>query len=125
MFLGANADDHLPLASLGRVEGSDGIVEGCGGANIRPESSVPHSLHDLTQLGAIGLDDEINRQAINRPRFDRADNGYQCSTCLDQARGPLLDVATDDIEDQIDSPDVFQRIVLQVDELMRPEVESL
>src|SRR5215468_8430093 len=43
-----NADDRLPPASLGRVEGSDGIVEGRYFADVRPQSSVPHPLDDLT-----------------------------------------------------------------------------
>src|SRR6266478_5385633 len=59
-----NADDRLPLASLGPVEGGDGVVEG-------------------------------------------------------------RDVAADDIEHQIDSADVFEDVVLEVDELLRAEVERL
>src|SRR6516162_7936063 len=39
--------------------------------------------------------------------------------------GPLLDVAADDIEHQIDAADVFQRVVVEVDELLRAEVERL
>jgi hypothetical protein len=38
---------------------------------------------------------------------------------------PLLDVAADDIENQIDSADVFQGVVVEVDELLRTEVEHL
>src|SRR5262245_48684016 len=52
----ANANDRLPRASFGRVEGGDGIVEGRDGSYVRPQSSVPRSLDDLTQLGTIGLD---------------------------------------------------------------------
>jgi hypothetical protein len=48
-----NADDRLPLASLGPVEGGDGVVEGRDVADVRPQSSVTHPLDDLTQLGAI------------------------------------------------------------------------
>src|SRR5439155_13615074 len=51
----ANANDRLPRASLGWVEGRDGIVEGRDVADVRPQSSVPHPLNDLTQLGTIGL----------------------------------------------------------------------
>src|SRR3954468_20414394 len=65
----ANADDRLPLASLGRVEGRKGIVEGRDVADVRPQSSVPHPLDDLTQLGAVGLDDEVDRQAVRGPRL--------------------------------------------------------
>ena len=28
---------------------------------VRPESSIPHPLADLTQLGAIGLDNEVDQ----------------------------------------------------------------
>src|SRR2546429_252422 len=120
-----NADDRLPLASLGRVEGGDGIVEGRDGADVRPQSSVPHTLHDLTQLGTIGLDNEIDRQAVGGPRLGRSDDGHQRSPGSNQTRGPLLDVAADDIENQVDSADVFQRVVVEVDELLRAEVEHL
>src|SRR6266567_456522 len=120
-----NADDRLPRASLGRVEGGDGIVEGRDVADVRPQASVPHPLDDLTQLGTIGLDDEVDRQAVGGPRLGRPDDGHQCSSGSNQACGPLLDVAADDIEHQIDAADVFQRVVVEVDELLRAEVERL
>jgi hypothetical protein len=59
--LWTNADDRLPLASLGRVEGRNGIVEGRDVVDVRPQPSVTHPPDDLTQLGAIGLDDEVDR----------------------------------------------------------------
>src|SRR6202035_2935756 len=37
----------------------------------------------------------------------------------------LPDVAADDIENQIDSADVFEDVVVEVDELLRAEVERL
>src|SRR3954453_22600767 len=51
---GTNADDHLPLTSLGPVEGGDGIVEGRDVADVRPQSSVPYPLDEPTQLGGMG-----------------------------------------------------------------------
>src|SRR6516165_2627 len=120
-----NADDRLPRASLGRVQGGDGIVEGRDVADVRPQSSVPHPLDDLTQLGTIGLDNEVDRQAVGGPRLGRPDDGHQCSSGSNHACGPLLDVAADDIEYQIDAADVFQRVVVEVDELLRAEVERL
>src|SRR6185369_16010117 len=101
-----NADDRLPRASLVRVEGGDGIVEGRDLADVRPQSSVPHPLNDLTQLGTIGLDNEVNRQAVGGPRLGRPDDGHQGSSGSYQARGLLLDVAADDIEHQIDAADI-------------------
>ena len=62
----ANADDRLPPASLGPVEGGDGVVEGRDVADVRPQSSVTHPLDDLTQLGAIGHENKVDRQAVGR-----------------------------------------------------------
>src|SRR5246127_4697284 len=118
-----SADDRLPLASLGPVESGDGIVEGRDVADVRPQSSVPHPLDDLTQLGTIGLDNEIDRQAVGGPRLGRPNDGHQCSSGSNQACGPLADIAADDIENQIDSADVFKGVSLEVDELPRSEVE--
>src|SRR6516162_4105722 len=98
-----NPDDRLPLASLGRVEGGDGIVEGRDVADVRPQSSVPDALDDLTQLGTIGLDNEVDGQAVGGPRRGRSDDGHQCSSGSNQACGPLANVAADDIENQMDS----------------------
>src|SRR5438067_9770623 len=120
-----NADDSLPRASLGRVEGGDGILEGRDVADVRPQSSVPHPLDDLTQLGTIGLDNEVDHQAVGGPRLGRPDDGHQCSSGSNEACGPLSDVAADDIEHQIDAADVFQRVVVEGDELLRAEVERL
>src|SRR3954454_23862332 len=120
-----NADDHLTRASLGRVEGADGFVESRDVADVRPQSSVPHPLDDLSQLRTIGLDNEVDRQAVARPRLGRSDDGHQRSSGSNQACGPLLDVAADDIKYQIDSADLLQVVVLEVDELLRAEVERL
>ena len=73
----------------------------------------------------IGLDNEVHRQAVVGPRLGRPDDGDQCSSGSNQAYGPLLDVAADDIEHQIDAADVFQRVVVEVDELLRAEVKCL
>src|SRR5262245_4070065 len=120
-----NADDRLPRAPLGRVEGGGGIGEVGGGGDGRPQSSTPHPLDDLTQLGTIGLDNEVDRQAVDGPRLGRPDDGHQRSSGSNQARGSLPDVAADEIEHQIDAADVFQRVVLEVDELLRAKVERL
>ena len=121
----ANADDRLPIESLGRVEGGDGILEGRDVADVGPQPSVAYPLDDLAQLGTIGLDDEVDCQAVGGPRFGRPDDGHQRSSGPDQGCGPLLDVAADDIEHQIDAADVFQDVVVEVDELLRAEVERL
>src|SRR5580704_4459996 len=119
-----NADDRLSRASLGLVEGGDGIVEGSHFADVCPQPTMLHPLDDLTQLGAIGYDDEVDSQAVRGPRLGRAGNGHQRSSGANQACRPLRDVAADDIENQIDCADVFQSFVVEIDELLCAEVES-
>src|SRR5256884_4299704 len=116
-----NADDRLSLASLGRVEGGDGVVESRDLADARPQSTIPHPLDDLTQLGAIGYDDKVDSQAARGPRLGRAGDGHQRSSGANQARRPLPDVAADDIENQIDFADAFQGAVIESDELLCAE----
>src|SRR5262252_155838 len=118
-----NADDRLPLASLGRVEGGDGFVESRDVADVRPQSSVTRPPDNLTQLGAIGYDDEVNRPAVSGPCLGRAGDGHQRSSGSNHARGPLRDVAAEDIEHQIDPADIFQSVVFEVHKLLRAEVE--
>src|SRR5437879_11907462 len=119
-----NADDRLSLDPLGRVEGGNRIVEGSHVADVCPQPTNPDPLDELTQLGAIGYDDEVDSQAARGPRLCRAGDGHQRSSGANQARSPLPDVAADDIENQIDFADVFQGVVIEVDELLCAEVES-
>src|SRR6516165_7284947 len=119
-----NADDRLSLDPLGRVEGGNRIVEGSHVADVCPQPTNPGPLDELTQLGAIGYDDEVDSQAARGPRLGRAGDGHQRSSGANQARRPLPDVAADDIENQIDFADVFQGFVIEVDELLCAEVES-
>src|SRR5262250_1393971 len=114
-----NADDRLSLNPLRWVEGGDGIVEGSHLADVCPQSTIPAPLDDLTQLGAIGHDDEVDSQAVSGPRLGRAGDGHQRSSGSNQACGPLRDVAAEDIENQIDSADIFQGVVIEVEELLR------
>src|SRR5215510_3632413 len=119
-----NADDRLSLDPLGRVEGANRLVEDSYGADVCPQPTIPDPLDELTQLGAIGYDDEVDSQAARRPRLGRAGNGHQRSSGANHARGPLRDVAAEDIENQIDPADIFQGVVIEVDELLCAEVES-
>src|SRR5262249_59712977 len=59
------------------------------------------------------------------PGCGRAADGTLFAPGSITAGGRLLDVAADDIEHQIDAADVFQRVVVEVDELLRAEVERL
>src|SRR3954452_15527533 len=113
-----NADDRLPRAPLGRVEGGNGIVEGRDGADVRPQSSIPHPLDYLGQLGTIGLDNEVDRQTVGGPCLARPDDGHERYSGSNQERGPPPDVAADEVEHQIDAADVFEGVVLAVDELL-------
>src|ERR1700758_4115812 len=119
-----NADDRLSLDPFGPLEGGDGIVEGSHFADVCPQPTIPDPLDDVTQLGAIGYDDEVYSQAASGPRLGRAGDGHQRSSGANHARRPLPDVAADDIENQIDFADVFQGVVIEVDELLCAEVES-
>src|SRR5215471_3844232 len=119
-----NADDRLSLDPLGRVEGGDGIVEVSHLADVCPQPPIPDPLDELTQLGAIGYDDEVDRQAARGPCLGRAGDGHQRSSGANHASRPLRDVAAEDIENQIDLADVFQSVVIEVDELLCAEVES-
>ena len=62
-----NADDRLSLDPLGPVEGGNGIVEGSLVADVCPQPTNPEPLDELTQLGAIGFDDEIDGHAASGP----------------------------------------------------------
>ena len=119
-----NCDDRLSLDPLGRVEGGDGIVEGRDVADVRPQPTNPYPLDELTQLGAIWYDDEVDSHASRGPRLGRAGDGHKRSSGADHAHRPLRDVAAEDIENQIDLADVFQSVVIEVDELLCAEVES-
>src|SRR5258708_37420721 len=119
-----NADDRLSLDPLGRVEGGNRLVEGSHFPDVCPQPTIPDPLDELTQLAAIGYDDEVDSQAARGPRLGRAGDGHQRSSGANQARRPLRDVAADDIENQIDFADVFQDVVIEVDELLCSEIES-
>src|SRR5262249_59955138 len=80
---------------------------------------------DLLRLGAVGRDDEVHGEAVGGPRLGRPEDGHECPSGSNQACGPLPDAAADDVEHQIDPADVFQGVVVEVDELLRAEVERL
>ena len=98
-----NADDRLSLDPLGPVEGGNRIVEGRDVADVRPQPTIAEPLDELTQLGAIGYDDEVYSQAASGPRLGRASDGHQRSSGASHARRPLRDVAAEDIEKQIET----------------------
>src|SRR4051794_173521 len=96
-----NADDRLSLNPLGPVEGSNRIVEGSYVADVYPQPTNADALDELTQLGAIWYDDEVDSQASRGPRLSRSGEGHQRSSGANHARRSLRDVAAEDIENQI------------------------
>src|SRR5262249_44412780 len=119
-----SANDRLALDRLGPVEGGDGVIESRCLADVCPQSSVTCPPDDFTQLGTIGLDNEVNRQAVSGARLGRSGDSHQRSSGSNQACGALRDVAAEDVENQIDCAGIFQGVVFEVDELLRAEVES-
>jgi len=119
-----NADDRLSLDPLGPVEGGNRIVEGGHVADVCPHPTNTDPLDELTQLSAIGYDDEVDSQAARGSRLGRAGDGHQRSSGANHARRPLRDVPAEDIENQVDLADFFQSVVIEIDELLRAEVES-
>src|SRR4051794_33507235 len=101
------ADDRLSLDPLGRVQGGNRVVEGSHLADGCPQPTIPDPLDELTQLDAIGYDDEVDSQAARGPRLGRAGDSHQRSSGANHARRPLRDVAAEDIENQIDPADIF------------------
>src|SRR6202012_3661197 len=110
-----NADDRLALDLLSRVEGGEGVIEGRYFADVRPHSSVTCPPDNLAQLGPIGLDNKVNREAVSGAHLDRAGDGHQRSSGSNQACGPLRDVTADDIKNQIDSAYIFHSVIFDAD----------
>ena len=70
----------------------DGVVEGRDVADVRPQSSVLHPLDDLTQLGAIGLDNEVEPRNAFRTFSQRpADLRSAGRLCASNGRASLRD----------------------------------
>src|SRR5712664_1201013 len=102
-----NADDRLSPDPFGPVEGGDGIVEGSHVTDVCPQPTSPGPLVGLTQLGAIGYDDELDSHAVSGPRLGWAGDGHHRSSGANHDRRPLGDVAAEDIENQIVLADIF------------------
>jgi hypothetical protein len=109
----------FPLIRSVGLKAATASSKGRDVADDCPQSSVPHPPDDLTQLGAIGHDDEVDRSAVGGSRLGRPGDGHPRSSGSNQVCGPVPDVAAVDIEHQIDSADVFQGVILEVDELLR------
>src|SRR5215469_8243933 len=119
-----NANDRLSLDPFGSVEGGNRIVDGSHVADVCPQPTNPDPPDELIQLAAIWYDDEVDSQAARGSRIGRAGDGHQRSSGANHARRPVRDRAAEDIENQIDLADIFQGVVIEVDELLCAEVES-
>src|SRR5579864_7109970 len=119
-----NADDRLSLDPLGPVEGGNRIVEGSHVADVCPQPTNPDPLDELTQLGAIGFDDEVDSQAARGPRLGRAGDGHQRSSGANYARRPRPEVGAVDIEARIGLAGAMQGAVIEVDELLAAKDEN-
>ena len=74
----------FPLIRL-VVKGGNGIVEGSHVADVCPQPSIPEPLDELTQLGAIGYNDEVDSQVARGPHIGRAGDGHQRSSGANQS----------------------------------------
>ena len=120
-----NTNDRLSFYPLGPVEGGNGIIEGSNVADVCPQPTNPDPLNQLAQLGGIWYDNEVDSQAARGPRLGRAGDGHQRSPGANHPRRPLRDVAAEDIENQIDLADVFQDVIIEVDELRAPKSRAV
>jgi hypothetical protein len=77
------------------------------------------------QLGAVGHGDEVHRASICEVGLDRAYDGDQGSLALTRAAERFWTSPPIDVEDQIDLADVLQRVAVEVDTILRAEVERL
>lgn len=117
--LSANADDRLSRTPPSREERFHGVVESGHVADVRPEPALSHPPGDLGQLSGVGLDHEVDSL------FECPGDAHQGAPGADQLGGSLLDVATDDIEDQVDPADVLEGVMLEIDELVGTEIKRL
>ena len=103
----ANADDRLSLDSLGRVECGDRIPERSHLADVRPQPTTRTRWTSSVNWARSGTTTKSIARPARGPRLCRAGNGHQRPSGANQGRGPLRDVAAEDIENQIDLADIF------------------
>ena len=87
-------------------------------------SSVTHPPDDLTELGAIGHDDEVNRPAVGGPRRGRPGDGHQRSSGSNQDLPTSFAMSPPKTSNTRSTPPTSSRAsVSQVHKLLRAEVE--
>ena len=82
-------------------------------------------MNDLAELCTIGFHDEVNCPAIDGSRFNRPNYGNERTSGSYQTCGALLDLAADHVKHEIDAPDFLERIICQIDELVRAKLQRL
>jgi hypothetical protein len=93
----------FPLIRVVELKTATALSRGSHVAYVCPQPTIPDPLDDLTQLGTIRFDDEINGPAVRRSRLvGRARDGHQRAAGANHTRRPLRDVAADHIENQIE-----------------------
>jgi hypothetical protein len=123
-LLRLNKNDCLSFDPFGRVECGDGIVESSHLSDVCPQPTIPNPLDEFTQLGAIRYNNEVDSGAVSGPCLSRTGDGNQRSSGANHASRTLRDVAAEDIENQIYLSNIFYGVVIEVDELLRTEIES-
>ncbi len=120
-----NANYRLPRASLGRVEGGDGIVEGRYFADVRPQSSV----RTRWTISLSWARSDSTTKSTAKPSAGRASAGPTTDTSIPPARirpadrfwmSPPMTSNT-----RSTPPTSSKRVVVEVNELLRAEVERL
>jgi len=110
--------------SLVELKGGDGHREGRDGADVCPRRSSRTGWTILAQW-----DDGLDNGSRSPDRWRAVPRSARRWTPAflpaRTRRADASDVAADEIEHQIDDADVFQGVVLEVDELARAEVERL
>jgi hypothetical protein len=109
---------------VGGVEGIGCLGEWSYRADDRSQSARAWSPCELTQLVAIGLDDEEDRLAVGRPGCRWVDDGDQGAALAHEGCRAVADGTADDIEYEVDFTDFLKPVLLQIDEAIRAEVED-
>ena len=89
---------------------------------IKVRSRPSRTRWTILPLGTAGQDDEVDSPPFGGG-FDRADDADQRPTWANQGSRLPADLSTDDIEDDVDRPDVRECLGVEGDELPRTQVE--
>ena len=94
------------------------VIQADNVADVCPKPPISGTLHDLSELSAICLDNKVDHLYTGRRSPEWSRYAHKGASGPDQACGTLRNIAAEYIEHQVDLADVFQLIVFEVDELM-------